>query len=76
MATTLARVDAKTGELVLADMNLGNVVVTRQIAVDNDDSFIRYVDVFKNSTNQPQTVTVLMTSNLNFGINGQAGTGQ
>jgi len=65
--------DAKTGELVLTEMNLGNVSVTRRIAADNDDNFIRYVDVFKNTTNQAQTVNVQLSATMNFGMNGQAG---
>jgi len=59
--------DAKTGELII-DENAAGCSVSRRILVDRAGSFLRYIDVFKNTQNQPQTFQVSFQTNINFGI--------
>ncbi len=59
--------DPKTGELVLSDMKFGQCTVQRRVLFPKDGSFLRIVDVFKNTTNQAQTVTANLQSNINYG---------
>ena len=63
------RVDEKTGELVFERMNLNGILVTRRVLVNKDESYVRMIDILKNSNQQEQNVQVQIQSSLNFGIN-------
>ena len=63
------RIDEKTGELVIENMQVNNLVVTRRILFDKDETLIRYIDVIRNTQNQDQTINLTVQSNMNFGIN-------
>jgi hypothetical protein len=63
-----AQIDAKTGEIILDNMNAGDVTVSRRILVSKTDASIRYFDIFKNSQNQEATVNATYQSAASFGI--------
>jgi hypothetical protein len=64
-----ARLDAKTGELVMDNMAANGCTVTRHILLDKTGGYLRYIDVIKNTQNQPQTFQVMVQSTSNYGIN-------
>jgi len=47
-----ARLDEKTGEYILENMNAGGIMVTRRILVNKQLGYLRYIDVLKNPTQQ------------------------
>jgi hypothetical protein len=63
-----AHVDDKTGELVLDNMQVGTVSLSRRVLIDADDGGVRVVDVFKNPQAAEQQVNVQLTSTINFGV--------
>jgi hypothetical protein len=65
------KVDEKTGELLLENLSVGGVSVTRRILLDPADGSIRYLDTFKtsaNAANKAVTLNLNYSSNFNFGI--------
>ncbi|MFI5107063.1 MAG: hypothetical protein ACHP79_19230, partial [Terriglobales bacterium] len=67
-----ARLDEHTGEVVFDNMavNVPSLTVTRRILVDQNESYVRYIDILKNSGQQDQSVNYMLQSNLNFGLTG------
>ena len=67
----MARLDPKTGELLLEGMTTGaaGVTVTSRVLVDKETNVVRYIDVFKNTGGQEQNLAVTLSSNMNYGIN-------
>ncbi|MDB5296784.1 MAG: hypothetical protein JWO31_2767 [Phycisphaerales bacterium] len=63
-----ARIDDKTGELVLEGMNANGLAVTRRLLFEKDPPVVRYVDVIKNNTGRDQAVSLTLSSNINFGV--------
>jgi hypothetical protein len=69
MNNNQGRMDDKTGELVLENLQAQNgLVVTRRIFVDKEQALVRYVDVIKNTGNQPVQAQVQIQTNFNYGI--------
>jgi hypothetical protein len=69
MNNNQGRMDPKTGELVLENLNAQNgLVVTRRIFIDKDQALVRYVDVIKNTGNQPVQAQIQIQTNVNYGI--------
>jgi hypothetical protein len=66
--TNKARLDDKTGEVVFEDLQLANLQLTRRIFVDKELSQVRYVEIIKNPQAQEQTVSLQISSNINYGI--------
>jgi hypothetical protein len=64
-----ARLDAKTGELIFENLQANGCTVTRRVSLDKPGGFIRYIDIFKNTTNAPKTLQVMIQSTCNYGIN-------
>lgn len=62
------RVDEKSGELILENMNAANIQVTRRIRVDRADGYVRYIDIFRNTQPQDQSVQIQINSNFNYGV--------
>jgi hypothetical protein len=61
--------DAKTGELVLANTQMTpNLAVTRRLLFNKDDGSVRYIDDLHNTTSQPITVNVQYQTVLNWGV--------
>lgn len=65
-----ANLDAKTGELVFENLNAAGCSVTRHILLDKAGGYMRYIDVFKNTTNAPKTIQITLQSSCNYGLNG------
>ena len=63
------RIDGKTGELVLEGMSAAGCSVTRRVLVDKAGGYIRFIDQFKNTQAQPQTIQAMIQSTCNYGIN-------
>lgn len=63
------RIDEKTGELVLENLQAQGLTVTRRVLIDKDQSLVRYIDVIKNPGGQPVTAQVMIQTNFNYGIN-------
>jgi hypothetical protein len=64
-----ARLDPKTGELLLENLNANGCSITRRILIEKAGGYLRYIDVIKNTQAQPQTFNVMIQSNSNYGIN-------
>lgn len=65
------RLDPKTGELLLENLQLPNVPglsLTRRILVHREEGYVRYVDVLRNAGNQPVTANLQLQTNLNYGV--------
>jgi hypothetical protein len=63
-----ARLDEKTGELVMENVNIGGVSVTRRILVDRQGAYIRYIDVFKNPQPQEVSINIQYNTSFNYGM--------
>jgi len=64
-----ARIEEKTGELVFENMQAAALIVTRRISFDREEGSVRYIDIIKNPQGQDVQTTVMIQTNLNFGIN-------
>ncbi len=73
MNNNQGRLDEKTGELVLENLNAQGLLVTRRILIDKEQSLVRYIDIIKNPTGQPVTAQLQIQSNFNYGINASQG---
>jgi hypothetical protein len=62
------RIDEKTGELLLENMPIGNVSLTRRILINKEEGYVRYIDIIKNTQNQEQTVNLNLNTNINYGV--------
>lgn len=70
MNNQAAQTDPKTGELILENQPAQNgLQITRRILVNKDEAYVRYVDIFRNTQNQEQNVTIGYSSSFNYGIN-------
>ena len=63
-----ATIDAKTGELVIADMPCNGFTVTRRILLNKEEGYVRYIDIIKNPTNAEATPALVLNTNLNYGV--------
>lgn len=63
-----ARLDAKTGEIVLENVNVQPLALHRRIKVEREQNYVRIIDVFRNPTPQEQVVQLQWQTNLNFGV--------
>src|SRR5437763_1073175 len=65
------RWDEKTGELLIENLRCGennSLQITRRIFINRNESYVRYIDVFKNTAAQEQSVGVQIQSSLNYGV--------
>jgi hypothetical protein len=63
-----ARIDEKTGELVLEGMNAAGVNVTRRVLVNRNEGYVRYIDVLANPTGQEMSINIQINSQFNYGV--------
>jgi hypothetical protein len=63
---TLGRVDDKTGELVMDNLQAGTFTVTRRILLDTDAGGIRVTDVIHNGQSTEQQLQLQLSSSTNF----------
>jgi hypothetical protein len=68
---TAPRMDDKTGELVMENLQVGGFVLTRRILFDTDDGYIRVIDQIKNNTAADQQLSLQLMSYINFGVQSQ-----
>jgi hypothetical protein len=69
MQNRMAKLDDKTGELILDGLTFGSLTVTRRISFEKDANVVRYIDVVKNATGQDQALNFMISTNLNYGVN-------
>ena len=67
-SNNIARLDEKTGEVILENMTAGTLVVTRRVQIKADTQTVRFVDIFSNPTAAVQTLNARWTTNVNFGV--------
>ena len=63
-----AKIDGKTGELVLENLPVGTFSVTRRFLFNKDDGYVRIIDIIKNSQNRDQQVQMALNANSNYGV--------
>ncbi|MDB5333721.1 MAG: hypothetical protein JWP03_4872 [Phycisphaerales bacterium] len=63
------RIDEKTGELILENLQANGLTLTRRIMYDKEGGFVRYIDIIKNTQAQEQVANLSMQTNLNYGVN-------
>ena len=63
-----ARIDEKTGEVLLENLPVGNVTLTRRILINKEEGYVRYIDIIKNTQNQETSVNLNLNSNINYGV--------
>lgn len=66
--TNTGRLDDKTGELILENMQANGFIITRRILFNPDEQWVRYIDIIKNPQPQPQQLNIQLNSNVNFGV--------
>ena len=62
------KIDGKTGELVLENMQMGTVSVTRRFQFNKEQGYVRIIDVLKNPQPRDQQVQLMLASNANYGV--------
>jgi hypothetical protein len=65
------RIDDKTGELIMENLQVGGFVLTRRIQFNTDDGYMRVIDQIKNPTNADQQLNLQLMSYINFGVQSQ-----
>jgi hypothetical protein len=63
-----AKVDGKTGELVIDGMQVGTLTLTRRYQFNKDEGYVRIIDVIRNSQNREQQAQLNLTANVNYGV--------
>lgn len=64
-----AMMDERTGEILLENLSVGGVGVSRRILIDRGDGTVRFVDTFRNPAGgREQTLNVNYIVSLNFGL--------
>ena len=63
------KLDPKTGELVFDNLAWGDITVTRRVLISKTAAGARFIDIFKNNSNQDQNANINYQSSTNFGIN-------
>jgi hypothetical protein len=66
--TNMGRIDDKTGELILENMNANGFTLTRRLEFNTDEGYVRYIDIIKNPQAQDQQLNLQLNSNVNFGV--------
>src|SRR5688572_27301865 len=63
-----AKIDGKTGELVLEALTVSTVSVTRRFQFNKEDGYVRIIDVIKNTQARDQQVNITLNANANYGV--------
>src|SRR3954452_12162375 len=63
-----AKIDAKTGELVMENLQVGSVTLTRRFQFNKEDGYVRIIDVLRNPQNRDQQVQLNLSANANYGV--------
>lgn len=65
-----ARLDEKTGELVVENLQAGTIEIERRIRLMDDGRYVRYIDVFRNTAPLAAEVMVQVQTNVGYGLQG------
>lgn len=68
MPQRTAKIDGKTGELLLENLAVGTFTLTRRYQFNKDDGYVRIIDVLKNTQNRDQQVQLTLNANGNYGV--------
>ena len=68
VAQRQAKIDGKTGELVMENLPVGAVSVTRRFQFNKDEGYVRIIDVIRNTQNRDQQVQLNLSANCNYGV--------
>src|SRR3954464_5808853 len=60
-----AKIDGETGGIVLENMQIGVVTVTRRFQFNKDEGYVRIIDVLRNAQTKDQTVQLALNANAN-----------
>src|SRR5687768_5854421 len=63
-----AKLDGRTGELVLEPAQVATVTLTRRFQFNKDDGYVRIIDVIKNPQPRDQQVNLMLQVNANYGV--------
>jgi hypothetical protein len=63
-----AKIDGKTGELVLENLAVGTFSLTRRYQFNKDEGYVRIIDVIRNPQNRDQQVQLNLSANANYGV--------
>src|SRR5688500_307145 len=58
----------ESGELLIENLPVNGLTVTRRIMANAEEGYIRYLDVIKNPGGAEQAVDVQLQSNVNYGV--------
>ena len=63
-----AKLDGRTGELVLEPVQVATVTLSRRFQFNKDDGYVRIIDVIKNPQPRDQQVNLMIQVNANYGV--------
>jgi hypothetical protein len=63
-----AKIDGKTGELVMENLQVAGFSVTRRFQFNKDQGYVRIIDIIKNNQNRDQQVQMNLSANSNYGL--------
>jgi hypothetical protein len=66
--STPPRLDDKTGELIMENLQCGTFTLTRRMLFNQEDGDVRVIDVIKNTQPQDQQLNLQLMSYINFGV--------
>ena len=68
VAQRTAKLDGKTGELVLENLQVGTFTLTRRFQFNKDEGYVRIIDVIRNPQARDQQVQLNLSANANYGV--------
>jgi len=63
-----AKLDGRTGELVMENLPVGAFTLTRRFQFNKEDGYVRIIDIIRNPQPRDQQVTLQINANANYGI--------
>src|SRR5436190_845046 len=63
-----AKIDGKTGELVLENLPMGQLTVTRRIQFNKEEGYVRMIDVMRNNQGRDQQAQIVVNASANYGV--------
>ncbi|MEZ0264422.1 MAG: hypothetical protein ACAI43_06825 [Phycisphaerae bacterium] len=63
-----AKLDGKTGELVIENLPVGQTTVTRRFWFNKEDGYVRMIDVIRNTAGRDQQLQIVLNANANYGV--------
>jgi hypothetical protein len=63
-----AKIDGKTGELVMENLAVAGFTVTRRFQFNKEDGYVRMIDVIKNTQGGAQQANISVNTNANYGV--------